>query len=64
MLLSWVYGFNRTYISARTAVSAFIRINLVNITFGDRFNRAFINAGSASGAVVINYVSHFNIFLN
>jgi hypothetical protein len=57
-----VNGFYRTYISACTTVSALIGIDFVNITFGDSFNRTFINAGSASGAVIINYVSHFELF--
>jgi hypothetical protein len=63
MLLGRVYGFNRTYIGASTTISAFVRIDFVDITFGDSFNRTLINAGSASGAVIINYVSHFNFFL-
>jgi hypothetical protein len=58
-----MYGFNWTYISAGTTISALVWINFVNITLGDRFNGTFINAGSASSAVIINYVGHFkNIF--
>jgi len=56
-------GFNRTYVSASAAISAFIRIDFVDITFGDSFNRTLVNAGPASGAVVINYVSHFCVIL-
>ncbi len=59
MLLNRVYGFNRTYISASAAISTFVWINFVDITFSDRFNRTFVNASSASGAVIINYVGHF-----
>jgi hypothetical protein len=51
--------FNRTYISAGTAIGADISVNFVDITFGDSFNRTLVNASSASGAVVRNNVSHF-----
>jgi hypothetical protein len=51
--------FNRTNISAGTAVGADIGVDFIDITFGDSFNRTLINAGSASGAVVRNNVSHF-----
>jgi hypothetical protein len=62
MLLGRVYGFNGTYICTCAAIGAFIRINFINVTFSDSFNRTFINAGSTSGAVIINYVGHFEYF--
>gem|GEM_PF-1023170 len=58
-----MYGFNRTYISTRTTVGAFIRINFINITLRNSFYRAFINASTACGAIIINYVSHVSIVL-
>jgi len=59
-----MYGFNWTHISAGTAISALVRINYVNITFGDSFNRTFVNASSARGAVIINNVGHFKVFFD
>jgi hypothetical protein len=64
MLLSWVYGFNWTYISAGTTISALIRVNFIDITFGNRFNGTLINTSSASGAIIINYVGHFKFFFD
>jgi hypothetical protein len=50
--------FNRTNISAGTAIGADIGVDFINITFGDSFNRTLVNASSASGAVISNNVSH------
>lgn len=49
---------NGANIGARTAIGANFRVNLVNITFRDSLNRTLIDAGSAGGAIVVNYVSH------
>jgi hypothetical protein len=51
--------FNRTYISAGTAIGTNISVDFIDITFSDSFNRTLVNASSASGAVVRNNVSHF-----
>ncbi len=59
-----MYGFNWTNISARTAIGTFIRVNFVDVSFGDCFNRALIDAGSASSAVICDYVSHCRSILN
>ncbi len=50
--------FNRAYICACSAVGANFRVNLIDITFGNRFNGALIDAGSTSSAIIINFVSH------
>lgn len=55
-----MYGFNRAYISACAAIRALIRIDHIDVPFGNCFNRALIDAGAASGAVVCNNVSHFD----
>ena len=38
-------------------------VNFINITFRNCFNGAFIDAGSASGAILINFVSHNFVIL-
>jgi hypothetical protein len=50
--------FNRTYIGACATIGANFGINFVDITFRDSFHRTFIDAGSASGAIIINFISH------
>jgi hypothetical protein len=52
----------RANISAGTAVSAYIRIDFVNIAFRNCFYRTFVDACSASSAIFINYISHLNYF--
>jgi len=54
--------FNRTYISTGAAIGANIRIDFVDITLGYSFNRTFIDAGSASSAIIVDLVSHFYYF--
>jgi hypothetical protein len=49
---------NRAHISASAAISAGFWINFVDITFRDSFYRAFIDTGSASRAIIINFISH------
>ena len=56
--LFWVDSFHRANIGASSAVGTDGRVNYVNVTFGNRFNGALINAGSASGAIVRYFVSH------
>jgi hypothetical protein len=56
--------FNGTYVSAGTAVSTQLGINHVNITFADRLHRALVDAGTARGAFVRNYVSHILKVIN
>jgi hypothetical protein len=53
----------RANICASTTVGAYIRIDFINVAFRYRFNRALINACSASSAIIINFVSHFYLFL-
>lgn len=62
MLLNRMYGFNWTYIGAGTTISAFVWINFVNITLRNRFNRTFVNAGSACRAIIVNNVGHIKVF--
>ena len=50
--------FYRAHICACSAVGAGFGVNLIDITFGNCFNRAFIDAGSTSCAIFINLVSH------
>lgn len=50
--------FYRTNICTGTTICANIGINLINITFGYCFNRTFIDAGTASDAIFIYYMSH------
>jgi hypothetical protein len=49
---------NRAYIGASAAVGAYFGINLIDITFRNRFHRTFVNAGATSSAIVIYYISH------
>jgi hypothetical protein len=53
--------FNSVYradISAGPAVGADVRINHIDITFGDSFNRALVYAGATSSTIVSNFISH------
>jgi hypothetical protein len=54
---------NGANISAGTTIGANIRIDFINVAFRYCFYWALINACSASGAIVINFVSHFDYFL-
>jgi len=48
----------RTNIGASATVGAYLRINFVDITFRNSFNRTFIDAGSAGSAIIINFICH------
>jgi hypothetical protein len=50
-------------IGAGATIGANFRINLIDIALRYCFNWALINTGAASGAVVVNYVSHRKIIL-
>ena len=50
--------FNGANICAGSAIGTCFRVYLIDITFGNCFNRAFIDAGSTSCAIFINLVSH------
>jgi hypothetical protein len=50
--------FHGADIGACSTIGANFRINLIDITFGDSFNGTLIDAGSASGAIIIDFVSH------
>jgi len=54
--------FNRANVCAGTAVGTYIGIYLIDITFRNSINRAFVNAAAACSAIVIDYVSHFTVF--
>jgi hypothetical protein len=57
-LLLRVNRFNRANICACATISANLRINHVNITFFNCFNRALIDAGAASSTIFIYFVRH------
>jgi hypothetical protein len=48
----------RANIGAGAAVGADFGIDLVDVTFRDRFNGALVDAGSASSAIFIYFISH------
>jgi hypothetical protein len=52
----------RTNISASAAIGANFRINFIDITFGNSFNGTLIDTGSASCAIIIDFVSHDLLF--
>lgn len=52
---------NRANICAGTAVGANIRIDFINVAFRYCFNRALIYTCATGSAIVINFVSHFDI---
>ena len=53
--------FYRTNICTSATIGTCFCIDLVNITFRNCFNRTFIDASSASGAIVINYIGHDSV---
>ena len=57
--LSLNYRFRRAGIHTGCTIGAHIRINFINIAFGNSAFRAFINAASTCDAIICNYVSHF-----
>jgi hypothetical protein len=50
--------FYRANVGTGTTISASFRIDFVDITFRDSFHGAFIDAGSTSSAIIINFISH------
>ncbi|HSO78238.1 MAG TPA: hypothetical protein VLQ76_06705 [Bacteroidales bacterium] len=50
---------NRANVGAGTTIGTYIRINLIDITLGYSLYRTFIYTGSASGAILIDFVSHY-----
>jgi len=53
---------HRTRICTRAAIGTFVGVNRVNISCRDRFCRTFVDARTASNAVIRNFVSHNVIF--
>ncbi len=45
-------------VSAGAAVNAYVRINFVDVAFGNRSDRAFVETSTASYAVLCDFVSH------
>ena len=62
LLLGRMNSFYRANIRAGSAVSAYFSINFINIAGAYSFNRAFINTGTAGGAIFRNYVCHCKLF--
>jgi len=54
---------NRTNVGASAAFGANFGINFINITFRNSFNGTLIDAGSASSAIITNFVSHDFVIL-
>lgn len=50
--------FRRASIGASAALSAHSRIDLVDVSFGNSANGAFVNTSSACNAIIANNVSH------
>jgi hypothetical protein len=55
--------FNGTNVGTCAAISTKIAINNIDVSFGDCFYGAFIDASSAGSAFIRNYVSHIFSFL-
>ena len=51
-------------VSAGAAASALVRVNLVDVAFGDSSDGALVDAGTASNTDVSDFVSHFFNFLD
>ena len=58
MELSLLDGTHRANTCTGTAVGAEVRVNLVDVTGADSSDGAFVDASTASNAVVSNFVSH------
>ena len=50
---------NRANVGAGATIGTYIRVNLVDITLRYSLYRTFIYTGSASCAIIINFVSHY-----
>lgn len=53
--------FNWTNICTGATISTGFRVDQVDVTFSNCFNRTFIDAGSASGAIVVNNIGHDSV---
>jgi hypothetical protein len=53
-----------TNVCTGSAIGAYFRIDLIDIAFGNSFYRTFIDAGSASDAIIIDNISHDTIEFN
>jgi len=63
-LLFRVDRLNRAHVGAGAAIGAHFRVNFIDIALRNSFHRAFINAGTASGAIVVDFVSHdFKVYV-
>ena len=49
---------NRAHIGASATVGAYLGVNFVDVAFRDSLYRAFIDTGTASGAIIIYFISH------
>ena len=49
---------HRAGAGAGAAVDAYVRINFVDVAFGNRSDRAFVETSTASYAVLCDFVSH------
>jgi len=54
-------GLHRANVGTSAAIGANLGVNLVDIAFRDSFHRALVDTGSASGAVIIDFISHDQI---
>ena len=54
---------NRANVGAGTTIGTHIRVNPIDITLRYGLNRTFIYTGSASCAIIRNFVSHYKSFL-
>jgi hypothetical protein len=57
-------GIRGTNVCTGAAIGAYFRIDLIDIAFGNSFYRTFIDAGSASDAIIIDNISHDTIEFN
>jgi hypothetical protein len=56
-------SFDRAHICAGTTVGTELRVDRVDVTFGDSFYRTFIDTCAASCTIIINYICHSITFL-
>ncbi len=53
-----VDGFDRAHVGAGAAIGADFRVDLVDVAFGNGLDGTFIDAGPASCAIFIYFISH------
>ena len=53
--------FYRANVGASATIGTSFRVDGVNVTFSNCFNRTFIDTASASGAIVIDNISHVSV---